>query len=87
MDTGPVANFCWGPIVTPLVVVLAVVGLEVTTEYITTGTGIRRDGGRRFQILGAATLKLWVPSFERTKGAERRSVSRTSGMAGVHGRT
>jgi len=36
---------------------LAVVGLEMTTEGIRTGTGIRRDGGREFQILGAAALR------------------------------
>ena len=62
-------------IVTPLEGVLAVVGLEVTTGGIRTGTGIRRDGRRGFQILGAATLKLWVPSDVRTNGAERRLVS------------
>ena len=43
---------------------LAVVGLEVTTEGVMTGTGtekvIRR--GRKFQILGAATLKLRAPN-------------------------
>ena len=38
---------------------LAVVGLEMTTEGIRTGTGIRRDGGREFQILGAAALRGW----------------------------
>ena len=35
---------------------LAVVGLEMTTESIRTGTGT--DRGREFQIFGAATLKL-----------------------------
>jgi len=37
---------------------LAVVGLEVLTEGVRTGTGMERDGGREFQILGAATVKL-----------------------------
>ena len=52
---------------------LAVVSLEVTME----GTGlvrVRRDRGREFQILGAATLKLRVPNYMRTNGAERRLV-------------
>ena len=51
---------------------LAVVGLE----GVMTGTGtekvIRR--GRKFQILGAATLKLREPNDVRTNGAERRLV-------------
>jgi len=39
----------------------AVVGLEVKTEDIRTGTGttyVRRDRGREFQIIGTAPLKL-----------------------------
>jgi len=47
---------------------LAVVGLEMTTE------GVRRDRGREFQILWAATLKLREPNDVRTNGAERRLV-------------
>ena len=35
---------------------------------------MRRDGGREFQILGAATLKLRVPNDVRTNGAEEISV-------------
>ena len=54
---------------------LAVLGLEVTTEGVRTGTGrLRRDRGREFQILGAATLKLPAPNDVRTNGAERRLV-------------
>ena len=55
---------------------LAVVGLEVTTEGITVSglVQVRRDGGRAFQILGAATLKLREPNDVRTNGAERRLV-------------
>jgi len=33
---------------------------------------VRRDGGREFQILGAATLKLREPNDVRTNGAEMR---------------
>jgi len=33
-----------------------------------------RDGGREFQSLGAATLKLRVPNDVRTNGTERRLV-------------
>ena len=51
---------------------LAVVGLEMTTEGVKTGTGT--DRGREFQILGAATLKLREPHDVRTNGAERRLV-------------
>ena len=51
---------------------LAVVGLEVTTKGIRTGTGT--DRGREFQILGAATLKLREPNDVRTNAAERRLV-------------
>jgi len=44
---------------------LAVVGLEVTTKGIRTGTGtlygLRRDRGIEFQILVDATLKLREP--------------------------
>jgi len=36
---------------------LTVVGLEVTTEGIRTGTEIEGESGREFHILGAATLK------------------------------
>ena len=55
---------------------LAVVGLEVTTEGISLSglVQVRRDGGREFQILGAATLKLQAPNGVRTNGAERRLV-------------
>ena len=53
---------------------LAVVGLEMTTEGVRTGTGTERDRGREFQILGAATLKLREPNDVRTNGAERRLV-------------
>ena len=35
---------------------------------------VRRDRGREFQILGAATLKLREPNDMRTNGAERRLV-------------
>ena len=35
---------------------------------------VRRDRGREFQILGAATLKLRAANDVRTKGAERRLV-------------
>ena len=49
-------------------------GLEVTTKGIRTGTGIRRDRGREFQILWAATLKLRAPNDVRTNGEERRLV-------------
>jgi len=51
---------------------LAVVGLEMTTEGVR--TGIRRDRGREFQILGAATLKLREPNDVRTNVTERRLV-------------
>jgi len=55
---------------------LAVVGLEVTTEGISLSglVQVRRDGGRDFQILGAAALKLREPNDARTNGAERRLV-------------
>ena len=52
---------------------LAVVGLEMTTEGVRTGTG-RGYRGREFQILGAATLRLREPNDVRTNGAERRLV-------------
>ena len=53
----------------------AVVGVEVTMEGVRTGlVQVRRDGGREFQILGAATLKLRAANDVRTKGAERRLV-------------
>ena len=52
---------------------LAVVGLEMTTEGVRTGTGTE-DRGREFQILGAVTLKLREPNDVRTNGAERRLV-------------
>jgi len=51
---------------------LVVVGLEVTTKGIRTGTGTER--WREFQILGAATLKLREPNDVRTNRAERRLV-------------
>jgi len=51
---------------------LAVVGLEMTTEGVKTGTCT--DRGREFQIVGAATLKLREPNDMRTNGAERRLV-------------
>jgi len=35
---------------------------------------VRRDRGREFQIIGAATLKLREPNDVRTNGAERRLV-------------
>ena len=41
---------------------LAVVGLEMTTEGVKTGTGT--DRGREFQILGAAMLKMWKSQSE-----------------------
>jgi len=53
---------------------LAVVGLEVTTEGMSGLVQVRRDGGREFQILGAAMLKLLAPNDVRTKGAEMRLV-------------
>jgi len=54
---------------------LAVMGLEVTTEGIRTGTIIiQGDGGREFLVLGAATLKLRAPNDVRTNEAERRLV-------------
>jgi len=40
---------------------LAVVGLEVTTEGMSGLVHVRRDGGREFQILRLATLKLRAP--------------------------
>ena len=52
---------------------LAVVGLEMTTE-VSGLVQVRRDRGREFQILGAATLKLREPNDVRTNGAERRLV-------------
>ena len=50
---------------------LVVVGLEVTRE-VSGLVHVRRDRGREFQILGAATLKLRAPNDVRTNGAERR---------------
>ena len=35
---------------------------------------VRRDRGREFKILGAATLRLREPNDVRTNGAERRLV-------------
>jgi len=60
-------------------------GLEVTTKGIRTGTGIRRDRGREFQILWAATLKLRAPNDVRTNGAEKISVGESEGMGGMTG--
>ena len=61
--------------------VLAVVGLEVTTEGIRIQDWYRYgvDGWREFQILGAATLKLRAPNDVRTNGAERKSVADLGG--------
>jgi len=55
---------------------LAVVGLEMTTEGVTMSglVQVQRDRGREFQILGAVTLKLREPNDVRTNGAERRLV-------------
>jgi len=50
---------------------LAVLGLEMTTK-VSGLVQVRRDRGREFQILGAATLKLRAPNDVRTNGAERR---------------
>jgi len=60
---------------------LAVVGHEVSTVGIRTGTGMR-DGGREFQTLGAATLKLRAPNDVLTNGAESEGMSRKPGMQG-----
>jgi len=46
-------------------------GLEVTTEGITTGTD--SEGWKEFQILVAAMLKLRVPNDVWTNAAERRT--------------
>jgi len=35
---------------------------------------IRRAGGREFQIVGAATLKLWTPNEVQTEGMESRGL-------------
>jgi len=51
----------------------AVVGLEMTRK-VSGLVQVRRDRGREFQILGAATLKLREPNNVRTNGAERRLV-------------
>jgi len=47
---------------------------EMTTEGGSELVQVRRDGGREFQILGTATLKLQAPNDVRTNGAERRLV-------------
>ena len=52
---------------------LAVLGLEVTTGGIKM-LQVRRDRGKEFQIIGAATLKLRTPNDVQTNGAERRLV-------------
>jgi len=52
---------------------LTVVGLEVTMKGICM-VQVRRDGGREFQILGAARLKLREPNKVQTNEAERRLV-------------
>jgi len=41
---------------------------------------IRRAGGREFQILGAATLKLWKPNEVQTNGAHNKDSVRYSGI-------
>ena len=69
---------------------LAVVGLEVTTKGIRTDTGIRRDRGGEFQVLGAATLKLRAPSKCSADKRSREEISvgeseGTSGMTGMQG--
>jgi len=53
---------------------LAAEGLQVTTERrkVSGLVQVRRDRERKFQILGAATLKLRAPNDVRTNGAERR---------------
>ena len=53
---------------------LAAEGLQETTERrkVSGLIQVRRAGGREFQILGAATLKLRAPNDVRTNGAERR---------------
>jgi len=53
---------------------LEVVGLELMAESIMAGIHIRRAGGREFQILGAATLKLREPNEVRTNGAHNKLV-------------
>jgi len=55
---------------------LAVVGLEVTTEGVSLSglVQVGRDGGRELQILAAVTLKLRAPNDVRTNGTERRLV-------------
>ena len=55
---------------------LAVVGPQVMTDGIRTGTGteIWREREREFQILGAATLKMWGPMDVQTNEAESRLV-------------
>jgi len=52
---------------------LAVVGLEVTTEGVRTGTGTERWRDRVADF-SAATLKLRAPNDVRTNGAKRRLV-------------
>ena len=52
---------------------LAVVGLEMTTEGVRTGTGTER-WRERVPGFRAATLKLREPNDVRTNGAERRLV-------------
>jgi len=69
-----------------LEVLLALVGLEVTTEGITTSTGTRKDGGTEFQISGAAMLKQRVPYGVDKWNREKISVGeseRKSGMTGM----
>ena len=55
---------------------LEVVGLQMMAGSITAGSlvHIRRAGGREFQILGAATLKLREPNEVRTNGAHNKLV-------------
>jgi len=51
---------------------LEMVRLEMTTKGVGAAVHIRRAGGREFQILGAATLKLRAPNEVRTNGTESR---------------
>jgi len=50
---------------------LAVVGLRRKVSGL---VQVRRDRGREFQILGAATLKLQEPNDVLTNGTQRRLV-------------
>jgi len=48
---------------------LEIVGFEVMVEGVRTGTHSMARG-REFEILGAATLKLWVPNEVRIYGTD-----------------